>query len=143
MSLLGVPSPYINKLLHLASNLIALSLQKALNDTSSQPTFIIWLPPPQKAGLPGHHLTACHCGPNVILPSCCCAFCFMTGARFITPSHSRNRSLPGNKKLLDATCLGQGHIPLPRITLYVSACILSFYCLERIVSHTCTKDLPG
>lgn len=50
MSLLGVPSSYINKLLHLASNLIALSLQKALNDTTSKPTFIIWLPPTSESG---------------------------------------------------------------------------------------------
>lgn len=80
--------------------------------------------PKAESGLPGHRLTACHCGPNVILPSCC-AFCFMTGACLITRSHSRNRHLPGNKKLLDATCLGHGHILLPSIS-HMCFCLYSF-----------------
>lgn len=124
MSILGVPSPYINILVHLASNIIAPSLQEAVNYTISHPTFPVWLPPPWRAGLPGHGLPACRCGPNVILPSRCCASGFMTGACVIALGHSRDGSLPGNKKLLDATCLGQARVLLPRIT-YICFCLCS------------------
>lgn len=53
MNILGAPSPYINTLAHLASCLIALSLQKAFNDTISHPAFIIWLLQIRGQGFPG------------------------------------------------------------------------------------------
>lgn len=53
MNILGAPSPYIKTLAHLASCLIALSLQKAFNDTISHPAFVIWLLQIREQGFPG------------------------------------------------------------------------------------------
>lgn len=51
-------SPTHNIRAHLASDLMALLLQKTLNDTIAHPTFVIWLSPHPRVGLPGRHLAA-------------------------------------------------------------------------------------
>lgn len=109
MGIVGVSSPYNNILVHVTPNVIALPLQKALNDTVSHPTSTISLPPARRAGLRRHHLTACGYVPNVISPA---AVCFLLYDRGLPDGSEqrRGRSLPDNKKLLATACLGQGHI---------------------------------
>ena len=113
VSILGAPSLYINTGVHLVLNLIALSFQKALSDTISHPAFTSG-PATSESRIPGHCLPAvvAKCdSPQLLL----CVLLYDRGL----PDHSepfRAQSLPGNKKLLDATCWDQGHLLVPRIT---------------------------
>lgn len=123
MTILGVPSPYANIFVHLALNLTPRPhAQKALNGAILHPTFIIWLPPPQREDFRSTILL-----PAVMSSLVAAVFSGLwrgpAWSLWVIPG---TEPFPDNKKWLDATCWGQGHILLSRIT---PICFLLHSCI--------------